>query len=89
MTTSKAFLPRDKPKSWIMFVISILAGLLVAGPLAVSGIALEIETLESAGTTLLWSCCVFGGTMWLLYICRSIAGHYKDIESRDWREQIW
>jgi hypothetical protein len=89
MTKSEAFLPRDKPKSWIIFVISILAGLLIAGPLAVSGIALEIKILQSAGITLLWVCWVFGGAMWLLYICRSIAGHYKDIGSHDWREQIW
>jgi len=47
--STKPFLPRDKPKSWIVFIICGLAGLLIAGPLMFSGIMFEIEALEFLG----------------------------------------
>ena len=88
-TSKNPFLPRDKPKSWILFVISALAGLLIAGPLFFSGIMLEMEALQFLGGLLFWCFWIAGALMWFVFISRSIAGHYKGIGDRDWSEQIW
>ena len=85
----RPFLPRDKPKSWVIFIICCLTGLLVAGPIAVSGIAFQVEALTSVGTAIFWGCWIVGIAMWIVYISRSIAGHYKSIEDRDWDDQVW
>ena len=83
------FLPRDKPKSWIVFIVSGLLGVLIAGPIALSGIWFEIEALVSVGRLLLWSCWAVAVSMWIVHFSRSIAGHYKDVGDHDWKDQIW
>ena len=88
-SSSKPFLPRDKPKSWIIFVISGLVGLLLAAPMAICGVVFQVDALRAVGTTLLWCFWAIGATMWLIYIFRSIAGRYKEIEERDWGQQVW
>ena len=88
-TPKKPFFPKDKPKSWVVFISCILAGLLIAGPLLLSGIVFEIEALEFLGGILFWCCWIMAAAMWLVFILRSIAGHYREIEHRDWSEQIW
>jgi len=88
-TSKKPFLPQDKPKSWIVFIIGILAGLLIAGPLMFSGIFQEIEAFQFLGKLLFTCCWIVAALMWVVFISRSIAGHYKGIEDRDWDEQVW
>ncbi len=85
----KTFLPRDKPKSWIVFIVCGLMGLLIAGPVVIIGMTFHLEALRSVGIVLFWFCWAAGGVMWLVYISRLIAGKYKEIAERDWREQIW
>ena len=85
----KAFLPRNKPKSWVVAIICGLVGVLLAGPLAIAGLGLEIDVLLSAGTTLFWCCWIVGIAMGAVFLSRTIAGHYKGIEDRDWSEQLW
>ena len=85
----KPFFPRDKPKSWVVGLTSILAGLLVAAPLTISGFVFEIKVLEVAGRSLIWCFWTVAVVMWPVYTFRWIAGHYKGISSRDWSEQIW
>ena len=87
--SKKPFLPRDKPKSWVVLTICILASLLLAAPLAFSGIMFEIEALESFGKLLFLCCWIVGAAMWLVFAARSVAGHYKGIEDCDWRRQVW
>ena len=87
--SKKPFLPRDKPKSWIVFIICGLAGVLIAGPLAIAGILADIQAIKSIGTMLFWCCWIVAAAMWFVYISRSILGHYKSIEDRDWRQQVW
>lgn len=85
----KSFLPRDKPKSWIVFVISMLVGLLVAGPLAIVGIVFQIGDLESAGRLLFICSWSVGVAMWFVFISHSIRGRYKNIKESNWSEQLW
>ena len=86
---SRSFLPRDKPKSWVVTIICGLIGVLVAGPLAVIGNVLQIEGLALAGTWIFWGSWLTAAPVSLFYICRLSTGHYKDIENRDWGDQVW
>jgi hypothetical protein len=85
----KPFFPRDKPKSWVVGTASILAGLLVAAPVMISGFSFQIKVLAAVGQALSWCCWIVAVAMWALFITRLIAGHYKGVASRDWNEQIW
>jgi len=85
----KPFISRDKPKSWVLFVLGCLCGLLVAGPIAISGVALKIQLVKTIGFSLFFSCWAFGAVMFIIYTFSFVKGRYKDIEPRDWKEQIW
>jgi len=89
-TASKEpFLPRDKPRSWIVGIICGLIGVLIAGPLAFAGIAFEISALKEAGTLLFWCCWIVAIAMGAVFLSKTITGRYKSIEARDWSKQVW
>ena len=85
----ETFLPRDKPKSWVVAIVCGLIGVLVAGPVAMAGIAFEISALKDAGTFLFWCCWVVAIPMGAIFLSKTMAGRYKGIESRNWNEQVW
>ena len=85
----KPFLPRDKPRSWVLFILCCLTGLLVAGPLLLIGSVFEIRAIESFGRTLFWCCLITAALMWAVFMFRSAAGRYDRIVARDWKDQIW
>ena len=88
-TSREPFLPRDKPRSWVVAVICGLIAVLAAGPLAIAGVALEIDALKDAGTLLFWCCWIVAIPMGAVFLVKTLAGRYKDIEERDWNEQVW
>jgi hypothetical protein len=89
INSKKPFLPRDKPRSWIVAIICGLIGVLVAGPLAIAGITFEISALKEAGTLLFWCSWMVAISMGAVFLSKTIAGRYKSIEARDWSEQVW
>lgn len=85
----KPFIPRNKPKSWVIFVLAGLCGLLVAGPLMFGGHYLgenEIVTLGKALFFLAWGVAVI---MWFIFAAGLVTGKYKNISEKNWHEQLW
>jgi len=89
MQWEESFIPKDKPKSWVIFNVSGLIGLLVAVPIFVLGACLESEIVENIGTRLLLLCLIVGIPAWLIFAAGMVSGKYRSIKTRKWRQQIW
>ena len=85
----KPFIPRDKPKSWIIFICAGLIGLLVAGPIAIGGSILEIRLLGMIGVFLFFLCWAAMAVMFVVGFISKIFGHWKDLQEKDWKDQVW
>lgn len=85
----KPFIPRDKPKSWIIFICGVLIGLLVAGPLAILGSALNFWLLKIIGSVLFFACWAIAAIMFFVGIISRISGNWKKLEDRNWKDQVW
>lgn len=85
----KPFLPRDKPKSWTIFIICVLISVLVAGPIVVLGLYLEIRLIELIGRYLFFTCWAIGVVMWCFYMYGLVTGRHRHLPERDWKDQIW
>ena len=82
-------LPHDKPKSLLMFLGGLLAGLFIFVPMIIAGLALErvmVMLTGAAGLAVMWLPAAF---MALLFAARLAAGDYREIQPRPWREQVW
>ena len=82
-------IPHDKPKSLIIFLAALFAGLLVFLPLAVVGLTLERITMfltGSAGVAVSW---MLAGVMGILFAAGLHAGRYKEMHELPWRQQVW
>ena len=89
MTSSKRFIPKNKPKSWVVFIISILVALLVAVPIVFAGAYFHIESFEHIGNTLLILCILLFIPSWLVFPAGALKGKYRNLVARDWGEQLW
>jgi len=89
MVQIESFIPRDKPKSWCLGIISAFVGLLIAGPIMFAGAYFKIGEVKVIGTYIFVFCVAFFFLMWLIFIVRLASGKYKIIEDRDWKDQIW
>lgn len=88
-TSDRVFIPRKKPKSWIVIIICGLVGVLIAGPLAVFGEVLQVEGFKRVGIFLFWGCWIVAVPMSFIYLYRLATGYYKGISDRDWKDQFW
>jgi hypothetical protein len=90
MTALTKFLfPRDKPKSSVLFALAILAGYLVAGPIALFGFWLNLAYVANFGMALFALFLVLGFVMGFFHFTGRLTGRYRGITSRPWREQLW
>jgi hypothetical protein len=85
----KTFIPRDKPKSWIIAILSGLGGLFIAGPLIFLGYFLEWEFLKYLGMVLFAGFWLDFMLMGLLFMVGSLQGKYKNMSEKDWQDQVW
>jgi len=82
-------IPGAKPKSLIVFLAGLLAGLLVFLPLAFVGLSLEkigMFLTGTAGIAVSWITAAFMG---FLFAAGLYTGRYKEIRSLPWRKQLW
>ena len=85
----KDFIPKNKPKSWVVGICAGLLGMLVFGPLGFLAAALEFRPLSYlaiVGFIVCW--CAFAA-MWLVFAVKFLSGRYRDLPARDWKEQVW
>ena len=79
----------DKPKSFLLFLAGILAGLVVFLPLAVLGLGFEkigVFLTGTAGVAVSWLGAAFMG---FLFAAGLYSGQYREMRHLPWREQVW
>ena len=85
----KPFFPKDKPKSWILYITSCLLGLLVGGPIAFAGGYFGIKSIKIIGTIIFVSCWSTMFITFFVFVFGKASGKYKKMEERSWKEQVW
>jgi len=86
--TERAFIPPDYPKSFVLFIIAALIGL-VFGGIAMLGAWLQITLLEFVGRSGFVACWAIAAAMFIIFLPRSWAGKYRGLPARPWKEQVW
>jgi hypothetical protein len=86
---SEPFIPRDKPKAWVIFICAGLIAVLGFGPLMFIGEWLQIGVLEWIGTTGFLLCWATAAAMSVILIPNTFAGKYRNLQPRPWKEQVW
>jgi len=82
------FMPRNYPKSSVIFVIAILSGLASSG-VAFLGGWLEVAPVETLGRIGFFAAWTVAALMFAVFLPNSWTGKYRDLPSRPWKEQVW
>ena len=85
----KPFIPRDKPKSWVVLIIAILVGLLIGTPILFVSAIYDLSVLHSIGTTIFVGAWMTGVIMACVFVIGILRGKYGDIQDLPWSEQVW
>ena len=86
---AEPFIPRDKPKSWVIGVCAGLCALLIFGPILGLAIFYESVWLRYVGMFGFFSCwCAFAASA-IISISQLSSGRYENLVARDWKDQIW
>ncbi len=84
----KSFIPRDKPKSWVVFVVSALLGL-AFGLSAFAAAAYDLPIVKAifiAGFVACWAVVAVAGVTCGIGMA---TGRYADLQERPWQDQVW
>jgi len=84
----KPFLPRDKPKSWILAVLFGLIAL-PCGLLAFAGASWHMTYPQYLGTTLFVACWLVAFPNVAYFCIKNFSGRYGRLEDKDWKDQVW
>ncbi len=87
--TRRPFIPRNKPKSWVLMILAVLTGLFVAAPIMLAGHYLHLGFIKGLGTFLFGFCVITFFLMWGIGLVKALTGKYRCIEERDWKDQTW
>ena len=85
----KPFIPRDKPKSWVIAILSILIGLLIAAPILFVGHKFGITFLKLIGHILFIFSWATGMVSMIIFFIGNLQGKYETVEERVWKDQVW
>jgi hypothetical protein len=88
-SNKKPFIPRDKPKSWVLFVLFLLAALLVAAPITILGIYFDLGIVKGLGTTLFVICILISFPLYFVFLGGMLRGKYSNIKEQNWENQVW
>lgn len=89
MNKRRPFIPKDKPKSWVVGISSALVGLLVAGPITFLGSYLGLTIITAFGAAIFVVCWVAFVVTWFIFAFGLLKGKYHNMQEREWGEQIW
>jgi hypothetical protein len=87
-TEKRPFIPRDKPKSFVVFTLAGFTGL-AAGLLAFALGWAGFDIAFAIARALFVVCWFVGALFLLVFFVQTILGVYKDLEPKPWREQKW
>jgi len=86
--SKRPFIPPDKPRSWVIMIISNLMGL-AAGALGFIASWLDVPLLLEVSRFLLIACVVIGLLAGVVFVTGALTGRYKGLEARAWQDQVW
>ena len=84
----RSFIPRDKPKSWIVLTIACLSALAFGLVSVLLGSALGSSTGKFLGAALS-GCFLTALVSAFVYMRGLFTGRYRNLQARPWREQVW
>ncbi len=87
--TKKPFIPKDKPKSWVMLIMAILVALLIAAPILVVSAIFDVAFLYAIGRLIFVGAWAIGAVMVCIFLFGVITGKYGDVREAPWSEQVW
>lgn len=88
MSETTPFIPRDKPRSWVVGVLAALSGL-GAGLIAFSAAVLGIKMIKFIAIIIFVVCWATFAISWVVFVSGLISGRYTNLVARDWRDQVW
>jgi hypothetical protein len=77
------------PLSLVIFAAGTMLAVFLFAPLALAGYHLEKIPLFLAGTGAFALASLVAAFMGFLFTASLAAGHYRTMEPRPWREQVW
>lgn len=86
---SQPFIPRDKPKSWVLFICAGLLGLLAFAPIIGLGIFFEANWLFRLGVVGFVACWCLMAVSGVVTAVGGFSGRYRNLEAKDWKDQVW
>ena len=84
--SDEPFVPTDRPRSWLLALIFVLAALLVVAPLQ---FLLQSTPAAPFNSVVFVALVVSAGGSFLFYMVRSVLGHYGALRTLPWRQQQW
>lgn len=88
MRDLKTFIPRDKPKSWVIQMLAGFLGLL-SGLTGFAAAWASIAWLSSVATFVFVLCWLVFAATWLVSIHGLLTGRYRNIKPKAWKDQQW
>lgn len=85
---TRPFIPRDKPRPWIVFVLAVIVEL-GFGLVSIVGAWLKIEPLYRLGYASLISAWAVGVVAFITLCIGAASGRYRNLAERDWKDQVW
>jgi hypothetical protein len=84
----RPFIPRDKPRLWVVFTLSGLIGMGI-GLIGFGAAWLHLGLIAAVAVVLFAICWIIAAVSWIGFVVRLVSGCYRDIQARDWNEQVW
>jgi hypothetical protein len=82
-------IPRDKPRTWVIFIGAVFLAVLVCGPIGVMGVLLHLNPLYRFGVMAFIACWFVAVIALLVFLPGHLSGKYRDLPARPWKEQVW
>lgn len=86
---SQPFIPRDKPKSWVLFICAALIALLAFGPIIGLGTLVEASWLYQLGIVGFVACWCVMAVSGAITAVGGLTGRYRNLVAKDWKDQVW
>jgi hypothetical protein len=88
MSSKRPFLPTDKPKFWITFVLAGLTGL-AAGLVAFVSSLAGLELVSNVFKVVFVICWAIGAFSCIGLFAGTLTGKYQNLTDQRWKDQLW
>jgi hypothetical protein len=84
----KPFIPRDKPKSWVIGIIAVFTGIAIG---LIAGIMswLNLKPIFYICAFLFVCCWIVGAVNMVVFNFKLFTGKYHGLSAKEWKDQVW